>query len=199
MGQEVPFNIPLVEGMACFHGLSKVQVNLEGPILFQWSLGWAGLIWDGLDATGHLWMPRCLGVLIYWVFGLFVHRGPWSQYHRYLQCAQCHDWFTHLFGVVLLGKIVFQYPGSWRRLYYHCQEQFPNSNIGYCLCVGCMHVLSIFYKLVVHSHIHILQCLFCFIVSIRSVGLLLDFPQISSSMLWLVQYYADWHINIYYP
>ena len=35
MGWEVPFNIPLVEGMARFHGLSKVQVSLEGPILFQ--------------------------------------------------------------------------------------------------------------------------------------------------------------------
>ena len=85
--------------MARFRGLSKVQVNLEDPVLFQWSPGWTGLIWDGLDATGHLWMPRCLGVLIYWVFGLFVHRGPWSQYHRYLQCAQYHDWFTHLFGL----------------------------------------------------------------------------------------------------
>ena len=57
--------------------------------------------------------------------------------------------------------------------------------------MGCVHVLSTFYKSVVHSHIHILQCLFCFLVSIRSVGLLLDFPQISSSMLQLVPYYAN--------
>ena len=35
VGQEVPFNIPLVEGMAHFHGFSKVWVNLEGPVLFQ--------------------------------------------------------------------------------------------------------------------------------------------------------------------
>ena len=35
MGWEVPFSIPLMKGMACFYGLSKVRVNLEGPILFQ--------------------------------------------------------------------------------------------------------------------------------------------------------------------
>ena len=58
-----------------------------------------------------------------------------------------------------------------------------NSSIRYCLHMGCMHVLSTFYKSVVHSHINILQCLFCFLVLIRSVGLLLDFPQISNSIL----------------
>ena len=35
MGWEVPFNIPLVEGMAHIHRLSKVRVNLEVPGLFQ--------------------------------------------------------------------------------------------------------------------------------------------------------------------
>ena len=155
----------------------KSRLNWTDP-------GWSGYNWTPLDAQ----MPCSTHLLS---FGLFVHRGPWSQYHRYLQCAQCHDWFIHLFGVVLSGKMVFQYPKSWGRLYFHCQDQFPNSNIGYCLCMGCVHVLSTFFKLVAHSHIHILQCLFCFLVSIRSVGLLLDFPQISSPVLRLVHYYAD--------
>ena len=35
MGWEVPFSIALMESMACFHGLSKVRVNLEGAVLFQ--------------------------------------------------------------------------------------------------------------------------------------------------------------------
>ena len=60
MGWEKPSKIPLVEGVAHFHGLSKVQVSLEGPVLFLRSPGQTGQIWDGLDTTGHFWMPRCL-------------------------------------------------------------------------------------------------------------------------------------------
>ena len=63
-------------------------------------LGWPGCNWTPLDAQ----MPCSTHLLS---FGMIVCRGPWSQYHRCLQCAQCHDWFTHLFGVVLSGKMVF--------------------------------------------------------------------------------------------